>query len=66
MGSFSPIHWIIVIVVIVLLFGGRGRISGIMGDFGRGIRSFKDGLADANKPDVKAQIENDKDKADPV
>ncbi len=43
MGSFSAIHWIVVVLVIVLLFGG-GRISGLMGDVAKGIKSFKKGL----------------------
>lgn len=33
-----------ILVVVVLLFGGRGRISSIMGDMGKGMRSFKEGL----------------------
>jgi sec-independent protein translocase protein TatA len=43
MGGFSLWHWIIVLVIVLLLFG-RGRISEIMGDFGKGIKSFKSGL----------------------
>lgn len=46
MGSFGPIHWIIVAIVILVLFGGRGKLSGIMGDAAKGIRAFKDGLKD--------------------
>lgn len=46
MGSMSWIHWVIVIAVIALLFGGRGKLSGIMGDAAKGIRAFKDGLKD--------------------
>ena len=45
MGSFSAVHWIIVLLVVVLLFGG-GRISGVMGDVAKGIKSFKKGMAD--------------------
>jgi sec-independent protein translocase protein TatA len=45
MGSFSALHWIVVVLVIVLLFGG-GRISGLMGDVAKGIKSFKKGMAD--------------------
>jgi sec-independent protein translocase protein TatA len=41
MGTFSIWHWIIVLAVVLLLFGGRGKISQIMGDFGKGLRSFK-------------------------
>ena len=50
MGSFSLVHWLIVLVVVLLLFG-RGRVSDIMGDFGKGIKSFKQGLnEDATPP----------------
>lgn len=45
MGSFSAIHWIILALVVVLLFGG-GRVSGLMGDVAKGIKSFKKGMAD--------------------
>ena len=45
MGFGSPIHWIVVLVLVVLLFGG-GRISGVMGDVAKGIKSFKKGMAD--------------------
>jgi sec-independent protein translocase protein TatA len=49
-GIGSMWHWIIVAVVVLLLFG-RGRISETMGDFGKGIRSFKKGLGDEeNRP----------------
>lgn len=40
MGSFSIWHWMIVLVIVLVLFG-RGRVSEIMGDFGKGIKSFK-------------------------
>ncbi len=43
MGGLSLWHWIIVLLVVLLLFG-RGRISEIMGDFGKGIKSFKEGI----------------------
>jgi len=45
MGGFSIWHWLIVLLVVLVLFG-RGRISEIMGDFGKGIKSFKQGIAD--------------------
>jgi len=48
MGGFSLWHWIIVLLVVLILFG-RGRISEIMGDFGKGIKSFKQGLSDEEK-----------------
>ena len=49
MGSFSLTHWLVVILVIVLLFG-RGRTSDLMGDFAKGINSFKKGLNDDAAP----------------
>ncbi len=50
MGIGGYGHWIIVLLVVLVLFG-RGRISEIMGDFGKGIKSFKQGIADEeNKP----------------
>ena len=55
MGSFSIWHWLIVIVVVMLLFGGRGKISGLMGDFAQGIKAFKKGMSEdeAAKADPK-------------
>ncbi len=54
MGSFSLIHWVVLILVVILLFG-RGRISDLMGDLAKGINSFKKGLADDDStPAVKA------------
>ncbi|HEY9216466.1 MAG TPA: twin-arginine translocase TatA/TatE family subunit [Phenylobacterium sp.] len=66
MGSFSIWHWLIVLVVIALLFGGRGRLSSIMGDAAKGIRAFKDGLKsdDAEIADKKPlPSEREKDEA---
>ncbi len=54
MGSFSLVHWIILGAVVLLLFGGKGKISDLMGDFAKGIKSFKKGLAeDEDKPAEK-------------
>jgi sec-independent protein translocase protein TatA len=49
MGGLSIWHWIIVIAVVAVVFGGKGKISGIMGDLAHGIRNFKDGLKDPVK-----------------
>jgi sec-independent protein translocase protein TatA len=51
-GGFSFIHWALVILVIVLLFG-RGKISELMGDVAKGIKSFKEGLADMSEESAK-------------
>ena len=42
MGAFSIWHWIIVLIVVLVLFGGKGKLSSIMGDFGKGLKNFKD------------------------
>lgn len=44
MGSFSIWHWLIVIAVLLLLFGGRGRVSNLMGDLAKGVKAFKSGM----------------------
>jgi sec-independent protein translocase protein TatA len=45
MGSMSLWHWVIVIAVVLLLFG-RGKISEMMGDVAQGIKAFKKGMAE--------------------
>jgi sec-independent protein translocase protein TatA len=55
MGSFSMWHWLIVLAIVLLLFG-RGKIPELMGDVAKGIKSFKKGLSedeDAERPDPK-------------
>ncbi len=49
MGFGAWQHWLIVLIIVVLLFGA-GRISGVMSEFGKGIKSFKKGLADDDNP----------------
>jgi len=44
MGGFSIWHWLILIMVVALLFGGKGKISGLMGDLAQGIKNFKEGM----------------------
>ena len=46
MGGLSIWHWAIAAVVALLLFGGSGKISSMMGDAAKGIKAFKDGLKD--------------------
>ena len=48
MGFTSIWHWVIVLIIIVILFGGRGKLSSLMGDLGTGLRNFKRGM---NKDD---------------
>src|SRR6185295_9956106 len=54
MGSLSIWHWLIVIIVAVLLFGGRGKITGIMGDFAKGIKAFKSGMKEQDEEEIAA------------
>lgn len=55
MGLSLP-HLIVLALVVLILFG-RGRISEMMGDFGKGIKSFKEGMNESDKPAPPAQIE---------
>ena len=62
MGTLSVWHWLIVLVVAVLLFGGSGKISNIMGDVAKGIKSFKKGMKEdddiADGSDAAKTIDN--------
>ncbi|CAM5409910.1 sec-independent protein translocase protein TatA [Aquamicrobium terrae] len=53
MGSFSIWHWLIVLVIVLLVFG-RGKIPELMGDMAKGIKSFKKGMADDDEETVDA------------
>ena len=46
MGSLSIWHWLIVGAVLLLVFGGRGKISEMMGDVAKGIKAFKKGMSE--------------------
>lgn len=51
MGTFGIWHWLIVGLVVLLLFGGKGKISNLMGDAAKGVKAFRDGLKDDDKKD---------------
>ena len=57
MGAFSIWHWVIVLVVVLILFGGKGKLSGIMGDFGKGLKNFKDQVKSNKSSDEKDLID---------
>jgi len=57
-GAIGPLQLVLVAVVALLLFGGRGRISSIMGDVAKGIRSFRSGLNE-EPADPKAVEDDD-------
>ena len=56
MGSFSIWHWMVVLLVVLLLFGS-GKVSNLMGDFAKGIKSFKKNMADEPDASMEASAE---------
>lgn len=58
MGSLSIWHWLVVIAVVAILFGGRGKISDLMGDVAKGVKSFRKGLSDDEDEVAQQPIEN--------
>jgi len=50
MGGLAPWHIIILAIIVLLVFGGRGKLSGMMGDAAKGIRAFRDGLKGDETP----------------
>ena len=65
MGAFSIWHIALIVVVLLVLFGGRGKISGIMGDTAKGIKAFREGLKGEDAPEETAKPlpKDEKDKA---
>ncbi|MDA1089570.1 MAG: twin-arginine translocase TatA/TatE family subunit [Proteobacteria bacterium] len=57
MGTFSIWHWLIVLAVVLVLFGGGGKISSLMGDFGKGLKSFKKGMKEEDGGDSAAEVD---------
>ena len=53
MGAIGPWQIIIILVIALLLFGGGGRISSMMGDFAKGIRSFRKGLQEDDEKSLE-------------
>ncbi len=62
MGAVGPWQIVLVVILALLLFGGRGRISAIMGDFAKGIKSFRKGMEDEDKA-IAAEDEEKKSAA---
>jgi sec-independent protein translocase protein TatA len=56
MGSFSIWHWMVVLLVVLLLFGG-GKVSSLMGDFAKGIKSFKKNMAEPEDASMESSGE---------
>lgn len=59
MGSFSIWHWMVVLLVVLLLFGS-GKVSNLMGDFAKGIKSFKKNMADEHGEDASMEASADR------
>lgn len=57
MGSFSIWHWLIVLAVVLLLFG-RGKIPELMGDVAKGIKNFKNGMAEEKPTDDRKTVDH--------
>jgi sec-independent protein translocase protein TatA len=57
MGSFSIWHWLIVLVVVLLVFG-RGKIPELMGDMAKGIKNFKKGMSDDDVVEPAKTVEH--------
>lgn len=56
MGSLSIWHWLIVLAVVLILFGGGGKLSRLMGDFGKGLKSFKKQMSDDSGNDEDEDV----------
>lgn len=65
MGSFSLWHWLVVLVIVLVLFG-RGRVADIMGEFGKGLNSFKRGMKDEDEDQTARRIEGPSHEAKPA
>ncbi len=64
MGTFSIWHWLIVLAVVLVLFGGGGKISKLMGDFGSGLKAFKKNVKETPSTQEKVEISDDKSRQD--
>jgi sec-independent protein translocase protein TatA len=60
MGSLSIWHWLIVLAIVLIFFGGRGKIPNLMKDLGQGVTAFKKGLKEEKPADPQANATDDK------
>jgi sec-independent protein translocase protein TatA len=54
MGITGIWQWILILAIVLILFARPGKISGIMGDFGKGLRNFKSGMKDNDDDEIEA------------
>jgi sec-independent protein translocase protein TatA len=59
MGVFSLWQWLVVLAVVLILFARPGKISGIMGDFGKGLKNFKKGMKDGDASDDASGVSDE-------
>ena len=59
MGAFSLWQWLVVLAVVLILFARPGKISGIMGDFGKGLKNFKKGMKDGDASDEASVVSDE-------
>lgn len=57
MGGLSIWHWLVVLAVVAVVFGGKGKLSSVMGDFAKGIKAFKAGMKDDEPAAVVPQVQ---------
>ena len=64
MGFTSIWHWVIVLIVVLVLFGGKGKLSALMGDFGKGLSNFRKGMKDEgnDKKNIEEEVTDNTDK----
>jgi len=55
MGSFSLMHWVVVLFIILIIFGA-GKLPRVMGDFAKGIKAFKSGMKEEEMADGQPQV----------
>jgi sec-independent protein translocase protein TatA len=55
MGSFSLMHWMVVLAIVLLLFGA-GKLPRVMGDFAKGIKAFKSGMKEEEETAATPQV----------
>ena len=60
MGAFSIWHWIIVLIIVLLLFG-KGKIPSLMADMAKGIKSFKKNMSEDDASDKSDSDTSNKD-----
>jgi sec-independent protein translocase protein TatA len=62
MGGMSFSHMAILLVIVLVIFGA-GKLPQVMGDIAKGVKAFKDGMKDSDNPDKVAKLPDDKNRA---